>query len=219
MTRTLLCFGDSNTHGTMPFARMDEPRRRHDADARWPCVAARYLGADWTLVEEGLPGRTAQFPDPVMGPHMDGRIGLRIALESHGPIDVLALMLGTNDVKAMFGATPDMVVAGIAALLNIARAAEMQARHGGFRILLICPPPVEEAGCLAGMFFGGREKSLALPDRCRALATALGTGFLDAGELIRVSPVDGVHYDASAHATLGAAAGAAVEVLVAAAHR
>lgn len=214
MTRTLLCFGDSNTHGTMPFALMDEPRRRHGADVRWPCVAARHLGPDWTLVEEGLPGRTAQFPDPVMGPHMDGRTGLRIALESHGPIDVLALMLGTNDVKAMFGATPDMVVAGIAALLNIAKAPEMQARHGGFRILLICPPPVQEVGCLAGMFFGGREKSLALPGRCRALAEALGTGFLDAGVLIRVSPVDGVHYGAAEHATLGGAAAAAIAELM-----
>jgi lysophospholipase L1-like esterase len=214
MTRTLLCFGDSNTHGTMPFARMDEPRRRHDADARWPCVAARHLGHDWTLVEEGLPGRTAQFADPLMGPHMDGRTGLRIALESHGPIDALALMLGTNDVKAMFGATPDMVTAGIAALLNIALSPEMQARHGGFRILLICPPPVEEAGCLAGMFWGGRAKSLALPERYRALASALGAGFLDAGELIRVSPVDGVHYGAEAHATLGAAVASAVEGLV-----
>lgn len=213
MRRTLLCFGDSNTHGTMPFARMDEPRRRHDADTRWPCVAARHLGTDWTLVEEGLPGRTAQFADPIMGPHMDGRVGLRIALESHGPIDVLALMLGTNDVKTMFGATPDMVAAGIAALLNIALSAEMQARHGGFRILLICPPPVEEAGCLAGMFFGGRAKSLALPDRYGALAAAFGTGFLDAGKLIRVSKIDGVHYGAAEHAALGTAAATAVAAL------
>jgi lysophospholipase L1-like esterase len=213
MTRTLLCFGDSNTHGTMPFARVDEPHHRHDADTRWPCVAARHLGPDWTLVEEGLPGRTAQFADPVIGPHMDGRIGLRIALESHGPIDVLVLMLGTNDVKAMFGATPDMVTAGIAALLNIARAPEVQARHGGFRILLICPPPVEEVGCLAGMFWGGREKSLALPERYRALAAALGAAFLDAGEVIRVSQLDGVHYGAKEHAALGAAAATAVAAL------
>jgi lysophospholipase L1-like esterase len=122
-------------------------------------------------------------------------------------------MLGTNDVKAMFGATPDMVTAGIAALLNIARAPEVQARHGGFRILLICPPPVEEVGCLAGMFWGGREKSLALPERYRALAAALGAAFLDAGEVIRVSQLDGVHYGAKEHAALGAAAATAVAAL------
>jgi lysophospholipase L1-like esterase len=215
MTRTLLCFGDSNTHGTLPFHRMDEPRRRHGPEARWPCVAARHLGPDWTLVEEGLPGRTAQFADPLMGAHMDGRTGLRIALESHGPIDVLALMLGTNDVKAMFGATPEMVTAGLAGLLNIALSPEMQARHGGFRVLVICPPPVEEAGCLAGMFFGGRAKALALPPLYRDLAGALGAGFLDAGEVIRVSPIDGVHYDDAAHASLGAAVAREVAALTA----
>lgn len=215
MPRTLLCFGDSNTHGTMPFARMDEPRRRHDAATRWPCVAARALGSDWTLVEEGLPGRTAQFADPLMGAHMDGRTGLRIALESHGPIDALAVMLGTNDLKTMFGATPDMVVAGLAAILNIAMSAEMQDRHGGFGVLLVCPPPVEEAGCLAGMFFGGRAKALALPPLYRALAGALGAGFLDAGAHIRVSPVDGVHFDAAAHATLGSEVAREVTALMA----
>jgi lysophospholipase L1-like esterase len=204
VTRTLLCFGDSNTHGTMPFARMDEPRRRHDAASRWPCVAAHHLGPGWTLVEEGLPGRTAQFPDPLMGVHMDGRTGLRIALESHGPIDALAVMLGTNDVKAMFGATPETVVAGLAAILNIALSAEMQERHGGFRVLLVCPPPVEEAGCLAGIFWGGRAKALALPPLYDALARALGVGYLNAGDHIRVSPVDGVHFEEAGHATLGA---------------
>ncbi|MGI1662348.1 SGNH/GDSL hydrolase family protein [Palleronia sp. KMU-117] len=215
MTRTLLCFGDSNTHGTLPFSRMDEPRRRHGPDVRWPCVAARHLGPDWALVEEGLPGRTAQFADPLMGAHMDGRTGLRIALESHGPIDLLAVMLGTNDVKAMFGATPEMVSAGMAALLNIAVSPEMQARHGGFRVLVICPPPVEEAGCLAGMFFGGRAKALALPPLYRSLSGALGAGFLDAGEVVSVSPIDGVHYDDAAHAALGAAVARKVEALMA----
>jgi lysophospholipase L1-like esterase len=213
MPRTLLCFGDSNTHGTMPFARMDEPRCRYDADTRWPCVAHRHLGSDWTLIEEGLPGRTAQFADPLLGPHMDGRTGLRIALESHGPIDALVIMLGTNDVKTMFGATPETVVAGLAALLNIAQSIEMQARHDGFSILLACPPPVEETGCLSEIFWGGRTKSLALAPLYAALAAALGVGLLNAGDRIRVSPVDGVHFEADAHATLGAEIAKAVTAL------
>lgn len=154
MTRTLLCFGDSNTHGSPPLARLGEPYRRYDAATRWPQVALRHLGAGWSLVEEGLPGRTAQFADPLMGDHMDGRAGLKIALQSHGPIDALTIMLGTNDLKTMFGATPEAVTGGIAALLMIALSEEMQTRHGGFRVLLLCPPPVQEAGCLAGMFWG-----------------------------------------------------------------
>lgn len=213
MARIMLCFGDSNTHGSPPMKAIGEPYRRFGPEVRWPQVACRALGPDWQLAEEGLPGRTAQFEDPVMGTHMNGREGLRIALQSHGPIDVLTIMLGTNDTKACFGATPEMITAGIAGLLNIAQSVEMQTRHGGFKVLLICPPPVEEVGCLAGVFFGGRARALALAPLYQALAAALGVGFLDAGRVLAVSPVDGVHYDEAGHAALGHAVAASVAVL------
>lgn len=202
----LLTFGDSNTHGTPPIVDLDL-YDRFDAALRWPVRAARALG--WDLVEEGLPGRTAQFADPVMGPQMDGRLGLQIALHSHGPIDVLAIMLGTNDVKARFGASPELITGGIASLLDIAQDRVVQRRHGGFRVLLVCPPPVLEQGPIAGQFFGGRARSLALPGLYRDLAQARGCGFLDAGTVISVSPVDGVHFEPEAHGVLaGAVAGA-----------
>lgn len=213
MPRTLLCFGDSNTHGSPPLSRLGEPYRRFGVDKRWPRLAVQALGPDWDLVEEGLPGRTAQFDDPVMGDHMNGTPGLKIALQSHGPIDVLAIMLGTNDTKACFSATPEKITGGIAGLLNIALSIEMQERHGGFKVLVICPPPVEEAGCLAGIFFGGRERALALPPLYRRLADAMGVGFLDAGDVLSVSPIDGVHYDEAGHAALGAAVARAVAAL------
>lgn len=213
MGRTLLCFGDSNTHGSPPMHEIAEPYRRFGADVRWPQVACRALGPDWQLAEEGLPGRTAQFDDPVMGPHLNGREGLRIALQSHGPIDVLTIMLGTNDTKACFGASPEMITGGVAGLVNIALTVEMQARHGGFSVLLICPPPVEEVGCLAGVFYGGHARSTALSPLYQGLAGALGIGFLDAGKVVKVSPIDGVHYDAAGHEALGQAVAAAVRKL------
>jgi lysophospholipase L1-like esterase len=208
----LLCFGDSNTHGSPPIEVRGEPYRRFDARTRWPGVLAALLPG-WEVAEEGLPGRTAQFPDPVMGAHMDGREGLKIALQSHGPLDAMTLMLGTNDVKTRFGATPEGVTAGIAALLDIAQGIEMQARHGGFRVLLICPPPVLEQGPIAAEFFGSRATSLALPPLYRRLAEARGCGFLDAGQVIEVSPVDGIHYDEAAHRKLGEAVAEAVRAL------
>lgn len=212
MTRTLMCFGDSNTHGTPPIVEGVDPVR-HGPQTRWPCIAHRALGAGWDLVEEGLPGRTAQFKDPVMGAHMDGRIGLDIALNSHGPIDVMTLMLGTNDVKTRFAVSADHVLAGIAGLLDVALGEVAQTRHGGFKILLICPTPVLEQGPFAGEFYGGRAKSLALPPLYQALAAARGIGFLDAGQIIEASPIDGVHFGAEAHATLGAAAAEAIAAL------
>lgn len=203
---TLLCYGDSNTHGTPPIADLVIRDPRFAPDVRWPGVCAAGLGPDWTLIEEGLGGRTAQFPDTIMGDHMDGRLGLKIALNSHVPIDMLAIMLGTNDVKMRFGASPETIAGGIAALLDIALQVELQAKHGGFDILLICPPPVEEAGVLAGEFYGGPAKSRALPAWLAPLAAARGVQFVDAGAHIAVSPIDGVHFDAAAHAALGKAA-------------
>lgn len=208
---TLLCFGDSNTHGTPPILVRGQ-YHRFDAATRWPRVAASLLPG-WEVVEEGLPGRTAQFPDPVMGAHMDGRDGLKIALQSHGPLDAMTLMLGTNDVKTRFGATPETVLAGIACLLDIALGEEMQTRHGGFRVLLICPPPVLEQGPIAAEFWGSRQTSLRLPALYARLAQARGIGFLDAGQVIEVSPTDGIHFEPEAHRKLGQAVAQAVRAL------
>ena len=210
---TLLTFGDSNTHGTPPIVERGE-YRRFGRGVRWPTVTHAALGADWELVEEGLPGRTAQYDDPVMGDIMNGRPALRMALQSHGPIDVMTLMLGTNDVKTRFATEPSQVVAGIAGLLDVAQSLEYQTRHGGFRILLICPPPVVETGPIATEFWGGAERSRALAPLYADLAQSRGAGFLDAGKVIEVSPIDGVHFDEAAHAKLGAAVAQAVTALL-----
>ena len=213
MTKTLLCFGDSNTHGSPPIIERGRAYERFDDRTRWPCIAAAALAPDWTIIEEGLPGRTAQFDDPIMGAHMNGQPGLQIALCSHGPIDAMTLMLGTNDVKTRFGATPAMVTAGTASLLDIALGDEMQTRHGGFKVLVICPPPVLEHGPIVGEFYGARATSLELPALYADLAQARGCEFLDAGQHIAVSPVDGIHYDPPAHKVLGHAVAEAIRAL------
>lgn len=201
MTRTILTFGDSNTHGTPP---MRDTGHHPRLDRRWPVVMAEALGC--TLIEEGLPGRTAcQMIATSPDMHLDGQLGLRMALLSHGPIDDLLLMLGTNDMAVRYGKSPEMVVAGIAGLIRLARDAEVQARHGGFGITLICPPPVLEEGIFVPELWGAHAKSLALPDLLRPLALAWGIGFIDAGAHIRSSPADGVHFDAASHEALGRA--------------
>lgn len=208
----VLCFGDSNTHGTPPM-QVEGEYRRFGADLRWPTRMARALG--WDLVEEGLPGRTAQWGDAVMGPIMNGIDGLKSALQSHGPIDWLVIMLGTNDAKARFGASPELITGGIAALLDIAQSPEMQARHGGFRVLLVCPPPVMEGvGPIANQFYGAHRRGVELPALYKALSEARGVAFLDAGQVIQVSVQDGVHFDAENHALLAEAVAAALRAEV-----
>lgn len=204
MTRTLLVFGDSNSHGTPPIVNRGR-YERYARNVRWPGVTAAALGDEWCVVEEALPGRTTQFDDPVMGPQMNGRLGLRIALQSHGPIDLLAIMLGTNDAKKRFNATPETITAGLAGLVDLARSDEYQLRHHGFDVLVICPPPVEEAGVLAGDFLDGPAVSRGLPAMLADYCARRGVAFLDAGRLISVSDVDGVHLTPESHAVLGRA--------------
>ena len=209
---TILTFGDSNTHGTLPMTQRGA-YHRYPRGVRWPTVMARHLGPDWALIEEGLPGRTTQHDDPVMDGVMNGFPALRQALQSHGPLDVVTLMLGTNDTKSRFAATPESITAGCAALLDLALGDEMQSRHNGFKLVLISPPAVTETGILATEFWGATPRSQALPCHLRALATAKGTAFLDAAAHISTSPIDGVHLTADSHQTLGDAVARTVQTL------
>lgn len=208
----LMTFGDSNTHGTPPITQRGI-YARFDAATRWPTRAAALLGPEWALVEEGLPGRTTCFNDPMMGDHMNAVIGMRIALNSHGPLDYMTLMLGTNDVKARFGASAERIVAGIAGLVDMALAPEMAVRHPGLRILLVAPPPVQELGPLAGEFIGAAAKGHALAPLLQVYAAARGLGFLDAANILQTSPIDGIHYAPDGHAALAVAIAQALKSL------
>ena len=201
---TLLTFGDSNTHGTRPIVAKGD-YGRFDAKARWPCVAKEALGDKWLLIEEGLPGRTTCFEDPIMGSFMNGWMGLKIALSTHGPIDLLTIMLGTNDCKALFGNSARDILGGISGLLAIAQNAELQSRHGGYKTLLIAPPPIVVTGIFSASFYGADRLSEQLSDLYSEIATHWGIEFFDAGDVISTSPVDGVHFEKEAHQTLGMA--------------
>lgn len=197
---TLLTYGDSNTYGSAPIP-FEGFRQRFDSATRWPTRVATALG--WDLVEAGLPGRTAATPDPDdMGEHMDGRLGLDIALQSCGPIDHMTLMLGTNDVKKKFVLTASEITTHIEGLVFTALSDEMQERHDTFKLLLIAPPPVRETGFLADKYAGAEEASNALPELLQSLAQKHNIAYLSAGDFIEVSDIDGVHYAPEMHIKL-----------------
>lgn len=212
MTRTVMCFGDSNTHGSPPMPDWDGAPR-FGRKLRWPGVLASALGSDWQVIEEGLPGRTTLHDDPVEGPHRNGLLVLPALLGSHLPLDLVVVMLGTNDLKQAFGLVPEEIAWGADKILR--HIAGSEAGPGGAtpKVLLICPPPVLEAGCLAGMFAGGANKSAALPPLYAEVARKRGAAFLDAGQVITSSPLDGVHFDPEEHAKLGAAVAGAVQAM------
>jgi lysophospholipase L1-like esterase len=210
--RVVLTYGDSNTHGTPPLTTLDD-LDRHGPDARWPGVLRAELGEGWRVVEEGLPGRTTVFPDPVGGVHKDGLRVLPAILESHRPIDVVVIMLGTNDLKQRFACPPVEIAEGAGVLVQHVLQSGTGPGGGQPKVLLIAPPPVLETGCLAEIFAGGAAKSHRLAAEYARIAARHNTSFLDAGAIIASSPVDGIHYDAVEHGKLGRAVAKAVKAI------
>jgi lysophospholipase L1-like esterase len=210
--RVVLAYGDSNTHGTMPMETLEDSGRWGPA-VRWPGVLAGELGAAWRVVEEGLPGRTTVYPDPISGVHKNGLALLPAALESHRPLDLVAIMLGTNDCKQRFNVPPVEIGESVSLLLHYVRHSYMGPGSGQPALLLIAPPPLLEAGCLGEIFAGGAAKSARLSETYAAVARRHGAGFLDAGKVIASSQVDGVHFDADEHGKLGRAVASAVRGL------
>lgn len=209
MRRTVLIFGDSNTHGTRPMQAPGQ-MHRHPPGARWTDRLAALLPG-WTVIAEGQPGRTTVHDDPMEGPHRNGALLLPALLESHRPLDAVVLMLGTNDLKQRFSVGPDDIALGLDRLARIVRASAAGPDGAAPRLLLACPPPIREAGCLAGVFAGGAAKSAGLGAAVAALGARIGAPVLDLGAVVRVSEVDGIHYDAEAQAPLAAALAAALE--------
>ncbi|MFO1202456.1 MAG: SGNH/GDSL hydrolase family protein [Tabrizicola sp.] len=208
MTRTILLFGDSNTHGTMPMPDLNGAGR-FDRNERWAGRLAKLL-PDWEVITEGHPGRTAVHDDPVEGEHRNGLRVLPALLESHKPIDVVLVMLGTNDLKPRFSVNAVDIAHSLERLVRMIRASDCGPEGKAPEVLLVAPPPIIEVGCLAGMFEGGAAKSQTLAAEIKAAAKRVGVPFLDAGKVVKVSPVDGIHYDAEANPALAQAFAAAI---------
>ncbi len=195
--RRLLIYGDSNSFGTAPLARLGDDAV-HPRGVRWGDIAARDLGPDWEVIVEGLPGRTAVWDDPVEGAYRNGLTILPAILFSHRPIDLLAIALGTNDQKQRFGLGAQDVALGLGRLVREAMASGTVGR-----VLLIAPPPVQECGALADMFSGAETRCAGLAAEIARVAKTEGASYFDAGSVISVDPLDGVHWSAAAHSTLG----------------
>ena len=131
-------------------------------------------------------------------------------LESHKPVDVVLIMLGTNDLKERFSVNAGDIALGLERLVRVIRTSGAGPGGAAPQVLLVAPPPIVETGCLAGMFAGGAAKSQALAAEIAAAAARAGVPFLDAGAVVTVSPIDGVHYDAEANPALAEAFATAI---------
>ena len=201
--RTVLCFGDSNTYGQ---TSADRPASRFGPTERWPGVMRAALGPHWMVIEEGLSGRTTVHPDPIEGAWLNGRAYLTPCVLSHRPLDVIILMLGTNDLKARFHSPSNEIATGMRVLIEDIR--RLDAGPGGAmpEVILVSPPPVRRD--LRGwepVFEGAYDKSRELAAAYESVADLTEVHYFDAGSVARSAEVDGFHLDQDSHAALGEA--------------
>jgi lysophospholipase L1-like esterase len=206
--RTVLCYGDSNTWGFDPGTKS-----RFAPDVRWTGVLADRLGPEFRVVEEGLNGRTTRWDDPIE-PGRNGLTYLRPCIESHAPIDLIIVMLGTNDLKHRFDLTPSDIAQSAAALAETAHRFAHRADRTHAPVLLVAPPPVTTLTEYDQMYAGAREKSRHFAHYYRLAAGWHHLPFFDAGSVVVSSDKDGIHLDADEHRKLGEALAAEVQRLV-----
>jgi lysophospholipase L1-like esterase len=198
--KTVLCFGDSLTWGYNP----DGPDRHAFAD-RWPSVLAAALGDSVNVIAEGLNGRTTGYDDHLADCDRNGVKTLPTVLHTHMPVDLVIIMLGTNDMKPVIAGTAHAARAGIQRLVGLIRHHEYSFDYDAPDILIVSPPPLCETAdpVFAAMFQGGIEQSRMLGSLYRDLADDMGCGFFDAGSVAKTSPVDGVHLSAEDTRAIG----------------
>lgn len=201
----MLCYGDSNTWGSDPGTG-----ERFAPGVRWPGVLRGALGEGYWVLEEGLNGRTTVRDDPIEGAHKNGRTYLKACLESHKPIDLVLIMLGTNDLKTRFAAGASDIAQGAATLAEEALRSGCGPDGEAPMVVLISPPALGRLTDMAEMFEGAEEKSRRFPGHYRRFAEQYGCGFLDASEIIASSDLDGIHLEAGEHRKLGEAVAAHV---------
>jgi len=204
----IVCFGDSNTWGSDPVTR-----NRFGPDVRWTGVLRQTLGTGYTVIEEGLNGRTTNLDD-VIEENRNGRSYLPGCLESHRPFDLITIMLGTNDLKARFnrGASDIAISAATLGMLALKSGCGIDGQPP--RVLLIAPAPIIEVDGFDGMLAGAAQKSQEFAGRYQFFADRYGLHFLDAGAVVKSSPVDGVHFDAAEHCKLGKAVATRVVLIL-----
>ncbi len=208
--KTVLCYGDSNTWGYVGGTG-----ERFAPDVRWTGVMQTALGEGYRVIEEGLNGRTTVWDDPIEG-DKNGETYLRPCLETQKPIDLVVLMLGTNDLKRRFSLSAYDIAAGAEKLVRLILSSEAGPQHRAPKVLLVCPASVRALTDFAEMFGeDARERSKRMPAHYAAVAQRCGCGFFDASSVISVCAADGIHLEADAHATLGKALADAVSGLCA----
>lgn len=194
--KTVLCFGDSLTWGFDP--RGGASFVRYGFTERWTRLLQAELGSQYHVIENGLNGRTTVFDDPVLG-DMNGLAQLPVALKSNMPLDLVVVLLGSNDAKARFAVNGDEIARGLGRLLEVVAKSNCGPNGTAPSTLVLIPP---EMGNVSGSWleaiFDPVHTGTAL-QRLRktypTVASAFGAQCFDLNQVVSPGVIDGMHFD------------------------
>jgi lysophospholipase L1-like esterase len=191
MKRRILCFGDSNTYG------YDFETGRFDDETRWTRRLGAMLGDGYAVIEEGLNGRTFIHDDPTEGGHKNGMKYLPPCLMSHNPLDLVVIMLGTNDTKERFGMNACTIAQCAQQMVLLAKQYALGRDGKPSRVLLVSPILVAEdvEARMFGASFGPKAAGISkdFAREYHRVAMLTGSAFLDAAKVTAPWPQDGIH--------------------------
>lgn len=198
--KNILCYGDSNTYGFIAGSG-----GRYDEKQRWTKLLQKKLGDDYYVIEEGLNGRTTVFDDPDKK-FMNGSEYLEMCVATHKPLDLIIIMLGTNDIKERYQAEPADIARGLESLVMILRDPEIYNKE----ILIVTPIHISESISKSEYLdsFQGAEgvlKSKQLGTEFRKIAEKHRCYFMDAATYAKADDKDAIHLDEAGHASLAKA--------------
>lgn len=202
MMKNILCYGDSNTFGTDPVHG-----GRHPRDVRWPGALESLLGQEYHIVEEGCGGRTTVFDDAVSYGR-NGQSMLVPCIASHNPLDLIIVMLGTNDLKHRFQATPWDLGRAMAQVLETIQTFPFAPTYPVPQILVVSPVLVKEGieNSIYGCFTEeAAQLSHAFAPEYKRVCEEKGCHFFDAALAAEASEEDRLHMDAENHKKLARA--------------
>lgn len=214
--KQILVYADSLSWGIVPGTRQRLP-----FDARWPGVLENALhgrGIMARVFENCLNGRRTAWDDPYK-PGRNGIVGLEQVIEMHSPLDLVILMLGTNDFQIVHAHAAWHSAQGIGALIHAVRRAPVEPGMPVPPVLVVVPPAIRAApdGLAMPKFSGGENRCVGLTDAYGEIARSYGCMLFDAGKVTATSAHDGVHLDADQHSVLGEALAHVVHPLLASA--
>jgi lysophospholipase L1-like esterase len=200
--KTILAFGDSLTWGYEAVTG-----HRHAFENRWPNALAAMIGSDVRMIAEGLNGRTTVHDDNLVDEMRNGSKALPMLLSSHQPLDLVIIMLGSNDMKHPWWSRASDARRGVQRLVEIVQRFQWGMDMPEPKVLIMAPPPLvrTDLSDFDKLFGHAIKESQNFSKEYRNLAELFNLPFFDAGSVIESDPNDGVHLSKENSRKLGEA--------------